>query len=290
MIRKTSLSILLAASLSFGGTAVWAAPAQKANLQSDQAFDNKIVKRIKEENIYNHIAELSKNPRVAGTPGEDAAVEYIKSQFESYGYDTEVQEFDIYSYTDASSIELSVDGMTFEPAPSNFEYGVNGAVTKELVYVGLGAPDDFEGKEGKDVDGKIALIERGTYPFAQKILNARKAGASAVIIYNHEAGVISGTLGEPNDDYVPSLLITQDQGLALKKRLVDNGETVIATLKVEGAKTEKAISHNVVATKKATQKSTNQLVLVGAHHDSVEESPGANDDASGTATVLELAR
>ena len=202
MIRKTSLSILLAASLSFGGTAVWAAPAQKANLQSDQAFDNKIVKRIKEENIYNHIAELSKNPRVAGTPGEDAAVKYIKRQFESYGYETEVQEFDIYSYTEASSIELSVDGMTFEPAPSNFEYGVNGAVTKELVYVGLGAPSDFE---GKDVDGKIALIERGIYPFAQKNLNATEAGASAVIIYNNEAGVISGTLGEPNDDYVPSL-------------------------------------------------------------------------------------
>ena len=64
----------------------------------------------------------------------------------------------------------------------------------------------------------------------------------------------------------------------------------MATLKVEGAKTNKAISHNVVATKEATQKSTNQLVLVGAHHDSVEGAPGANDDASGTATVLELAR
>ena len=146
MIRKTSLSILLAASLSFGGTAVWAAPAQKANLQSDQAFDNKIVKRIKEENIYNHIAELSKNPRVAGTPGEDAAVEYIKSQFESYGYETEVQEFDIYSYTAPSLIELSVDGMTFEPAPIDFEYGVNGEVTADLVYAGLGAPSDFEEK------------------------------------------------------------------------------------------------------------------------------------------------
>ena len=72
MIRKTSLSILLAASLTLGATTtVWAAPAPKANLQSDQAFDNKIVKRIKVENIYNHIAELSKNPRVAGTPGED---------------------------------------------------------------------------------------------------------------------------------------------------------------------------------------------------------------------------
>ncbi|USK87472.1 M28 family peptidase (plasmid) [Peribacillus asahii] len=284
LIRKTSLSILLAISLFFGTTAVWAAP--KANLQSNQAFDNKVVKRIKVENIYNHIAELSKNPRVAGTPGEEAAVEYIKGQFESYGYETEVQAFDIYSYTEPSLIELSVDGMTLESGPNGFTYGVNGEVTNELVYVGLGAEDDFE---EKDVEGKIALIERGTYSFAEKISNATKAGASAVIIYNNTDGVINGTLGEPNDDYVPSLAITQDQGLALKGRL-DKGEMVTATLKVEGAITDKATSQNVVATKEATQKSTNQLVLVGAHHDSVEGAPGANDDASGTATVLELAR
>jgi aminopeptidase YwaD len=284
LIRKTPLSILLAVSLFFGTTAVWAAP--KANLQSDQAFDNKIVKRIKVENIYNHIAELSKNPRVAGTPGEKAAVDYIKDQFESYGYKTELQAFDIYSYTEPSLIELRVDGMTFESGPSNFTYGINGEVTNELVYVGLGAPGDFE---GKDVEGKIALIERGTYSFTEKILNAAEAGAAAVIIYNNADGVINGTLGEPNDEYIPSLAITQGQGLALKERL-DKGETVTATLKVEGAKTDQATSHNVVATKEATQKSTGELVLVGAHHDSVEGAPGANDDASGTATVLELAR
>jgi aminopeptidase YwaD len=284
MRRKASLSLLLAASLFFGATAVWAAP--EANLQSDQAFDNKIVNRINVENIYNHIAELSKTPRVAGTLGEDRAVEYIKRQFESYGYETEVQPFDIYSYTEPSVIELSIDGMTFDPAPRDFTYDVNGAVTGELVYCGLGAPSDFE---GKNLKGKIALIQRGSYTFASKILNAAAAGASAVIIFNNSDGVINGTLGEPNDKYVPSLAITKVQGEALKSRL-DTGETMTATLKVEGASINKATSHNVVATKRATQKSTDQMVLVGAHHDSVDGAPGANDDASGTATVLELAR
>jgi len=286
-MRKRTLSILLAASLTLGATATSAAPltpvAKAGNLQSDQAFDNKIVKRIKVDNIYNHIAELSKNPRVAGTQGEYEAVEYIKRQFESYGYETEIQPFDIYSYTAPNLIELNVDGNVLES--SDFTYGVNGEVTSELVYVGLGALDDFE---GKDVSGKIALIERGEFSFAEKIENAKAAGASAVIIYNNTTGVINGTLGEPKD-YIPAVAITQDQGSALKERL-DKGETVNVTLKVEGAKTNKATSHNVVATKNATQKSTGQLVLVGAHHDSVDGAPGANDDASGTATVLELAR
>ncbi|WP_428912114.1 M28 family peptidase [Niallia sp. Krafla_26] len=284
MFKKTTLSILLAASLSVGATPAWAAP--KENLQSDQAFDNRIVKRIKVDNIYNHIVKLSENPRVAGTPGEDAAVEYIKSQFESYGYDTEVQPFEIYSYTAPSLIELKVDGMNFEQAPLDFSYGVNGEVTADLVDAGLGATSDFA---EKDVEGKIALIERGGFSFAEKILNASKAGAAGVIIYNNTDGVLNGTLGEPNDKYVPAVAITQEQGTELKERL-ENGETVTATLKIEGAETDKAISHNVVATKEATHKSTNQLILVGAHHDSVDGAPGANDDASGTATVLELAR
>lgn len=287
MKGKTLLSILLTASLSFGATAALAA--KETNLQSDQAFDNKIVKRIKPENIYNHIEKLSEAPRVAGTPGEYSAVQYIKGQFESYGYETELQPFDFYSYKEPNEIQLNVAGMIFEPAPMDFSYGVNGNVTSELVYAGLGGPDDFAGKDGEGVKGKIALIQRGTYSFAVKILNAAAAGASGVIIFNNADGVINGTLGDVNDNYVPAVAITKNQGLALKERL-DKGENVTATIKIEGSLITKATSHNVVATKKATQKSTGQLILVGAHHDSVEGAPGANDDASGTGTVLELAR
>lgn len=49
---------------------------------------------------------------------------------------------------------------------------------------------------------------------------------------------------------------------------------------------------NVIATKKPQNKNfdNGQIVIVGAHHDSVARGPGANDDASGTAAVLELAR
>lgn len=49
---------------------------------------------------------------------------------------------------------------------------------------------------------------------------------------------------------------------------------------------------NVIATKKPQNRNQDngQIVVVGAHHDSVARGPGANDDASGTAAVLELAR
>ncbi len=48
---------------------------------------------------------------------------------------------------------------------------------------------------------------------------------------------------------------------------------------------------NVIATKKPQRGHDNgQIVIVGAHHDSVANGPGANDDGTGTAAVLEIAR
>jgi Zn-dependent M28 family amino/carboxypeptidase len=46
---------------------------------------------------------------------------------------------------------------------------------------------------------------------------------------------------------------------------------------------------NVVATKRGTTR-PDEIVVVGGHYDSVPGSPGANDNASGTATTLEAAR
>ncbi|WP_404330982.1 S8 family serine peptidase [Mesobacillus maritimus] len=55
----------------------------------------------------------------------------------------------------------------------------------EFVDVGLGAPEDFV---GKDLTGKIALISRGGFAFVDKATNAKNAGAVGAIIYNNVAG------------------------------------------------------------------------------------------------------
>ncbi|MFV8826236.1 S8 family serine peptidase [Alkalihalobacterium sp. APHAB7] len=58
-------------------------------------------------------------------------------------------------------------------------------VELEFVHAGLGAVSDFE---GKDVEGKIALISRGEFAFVDKATNAKNAGAVGVILYNNVAG------------------------------------------------------------------------------------------------------
>ncbi|MDA6963131.1 hypothetical protein OSM87_26030, partial [Escherichia coli] len=48
----------------------------------------------------------------------------------------------------------------------------------ELVDVGLGAQEDYT---GKNVEGKIAFVQRGNFALADKIKFAKEHGAQAVI-------------------------------------------------------------------------------------------------------------
>ncbi|XKE59906.1 S8 family serine peptidase [Sutcliffiella horikoshii] len=89
----------------------------------------------------------------------------------------------------------------------------------EFVYVGLGAPQDFE---GKDLEGKIALIIRGAYPFVDKATAAKNAGAVGAIIYNNVAGEMPEVPGMD----VPTIMLTNEDGLKLQDELAAGNNTV----------------------------------------------------------------
>ncbi|MDF2038407.1 S8 family serine peptidase [Cytobacillus oceanisediminis] len=85
--------------------------------------------------------------------------------------------------------------------------------SKQIVYAGLGNAADFE---GKDLTGKIALIQRGEIAFADKVKHAKEAGADAVIIYNNADGEIQAYLGE-GTAFIPSFRMTKADGERLKE-------------------------------------------------------------------------
>ena len=87
----------------------------------------------------------------------------------------------------------------------------------------------------------------------------------------------------------PRLLLLMMKGRSLLN-LVKNSSHVNAAVKIEGARIEKAASQNLIATKHPTSEVNDDIILIGAHYDSVDKAPGASDNASGTAVVLELAR
>ncbi|WP_417264677.1 T9SS-dependent M36 family metallopeptidase [Brumimicrobium sp.] len=78
------------------------------------------------------------------------------------------------------------------------------------------------------LNGKIAVIRRGTCPFVDKVANAEAAGALAVIIVNNVGGTI--TMGGTDPGLgIPSLSVTMADGEALITE-IENGATVNATI------------------------------------------------------------
>lgn len=90
-----------------------------------------------------------------------------------------------------------------------------GEQTKDFQYefCGLGKTSDFE---GKDVTGKIALIERGELNFDAKVGNATSAGAIGALIFNSEKGGNKLFGMSLTDNKIPAMSITRSAGLELK--------------------------------------------------------------------------
>ncbi|MDM5331612.1 S8 family serine peptidase [Neobacillus sp. CF12] len=86
-----------------------------------------------------------------------------------------------------------------------------------IVFVGLGGENDYQDANGQPIDltGKVALVERGTYAFTEKVANAKKAGAAAVIIYNNIDGQIDNYLAQ-NINFIPAFRLTKADGERLK--------------------------------------------------------------------------
>jgi hypothetical protein len=133
-------------------------------------------------------------------------------------------------------------------------------------------------------------MQRGTCPFGLKATNAAAAGAVGSVIFNDggdagRLGVINGTLGEPVRTFpVVGATLALGQDLAGGVSTGSTGSTV--RLKVDCV-IETRTTYNVIA--ETPGGDPDQVVLVGAHIDSVPRGPGINDNGSGSAAILAVA-
>ena len=141
--------------------------------------------------------------------------------------------------------------------------------------------------------GAVALIQRGTCTFREKATNAKNAGAVGVVIFNEgnvdpdddRLGVIFGTLDPPQFDR-PVIGTTFAAGRDLYN-LLQSGADVRVNLSVT-AHVVPTQSANVIADTVGGR--ADRTVVVGAHLDSVDAGPGINDNGSGSAMLLDLAK
>ncbi|HFU4464683.1 TPA: S8 family serine peptidase [Streptococcus suis] len=84
----------------------------------------------------------------------------------------------------------------------------------DYVFVGIGNPEDFQ---GKDLNGKVALIQRGTISFDAKIAEAKKNGAVGAVIFNNidTGNDLSMAVTSREARSIPSIFIPKALGLEL---------------------------------------------------------------------------
>ena len=170
-------------------------------------------------------------------------------------------------------------------------------VNDNIVPLPVGQPDSTSNAGCEDADfagftGDIALIQRGTCFFSEKIANAVEAGAEAVIIFNEgnspeRSGIDFGQASFPQD--VPVIEMSAEAGAALVEYIEAEaaaGRQVTLTVTTSTV-SEVRESENVIA--QTTTGRTDRVVVSGAHLDSVIEGPGINDNGSGSAAQLEVA-
>ncbi len=238
-----------------------------------------VASLISGDQAYRHVLALAQDigSRPAGSDAERQAAQYMSQQLITYDYQTEEQQFTFGYYVETAALEvLAPAPLSLNPRPLRLSGG--GEVTAELVPAGLGRPQDFP-PEG--LKGRIALTERGDLSFSEKVTNAAAAGAAAVVIYNNVEGPFRGDLQEESP--IPALSLSQAEGRQLQA-LLEEGPLTVRLSVQSGQETE--TSQNIIA----RSPQDDCQVIVGAHYDSVAAGPGANDNASGSATLLEIAR
>ncbi|BBZ65590.1 lipoprotein aminopeptidase LpqL [Mycolicibacterium insubricum] len=259
-------------------------------IEAAEKFGRELQKKIDVDAMFAHlqklqdIADANHGTRAIGTPGYEASVDYVATTLRDKGFTVDTPEFEVrLSHSEPGTVHAG--DADFTARALKYSTGAPaGGLTVPLVAARTGdaarvcADSDLD---GLPVTGAALLVERGQCPFAEKAATAVKHGAVAVIVAdNVDEPEMTGTLGESTTITVPVVSVSKADGAALRAH---PGQV---TVKVD-ARVDTLKVRNVIA--QTSTGSTTDVVMAGAHLDSVPEGPGINDNGSGVAAVLETA-
>jgi hypothetical protein len=304
--------VTVAAVASLPGGAALAAPDQACDNRTNNTYA-KLLGCVTLEGVREHqaafqeIADANDDPfypgtRAAGTEGYANSVEYVAGLLRQAGYTVTLDPVQITFNFPAVLRQLT-------PVQATYETGVftgsgSGTVEGQVIPVDINLTPprastsgceaaDFAGIDWSG-DADIALVQRGTCFFGTKAFYAEQAGAEAVIIFNQgntpdREGLIvadatsvdppiPGAPG-PVTHGIPVVGASFADGVALSQL----GSTAFVRVLPPETRTD----YNVIAER--TGKNDDNVVMAGAHLDSVQAGPGINDNGSGSAALLETA-
>jgi Zn-dependent M28 family amino/carboxypeptidase len=303
--RGVAIVALAVAAMMPAGEAL-ATPAQKAcDTRANNTYP-KLLECVRLDQVRAHqaalqaIADANGGNRFSGTPGYDASVDYVVERLEAAGYDPVVQPFDYLAFEVVGPSALQqiapnpttyVEGTDFGVITQSDPGDVTANVTAVDLMLGLGNTSTSGCQEADWVGfpaGNIALLQRGMCTFEIKAELAAAAGAVGIVIFNQgdtadpsRQGIPAVTLTANNTSGIPVLGTTY----ALGVQLAGTSGLVMRVF----ANTLRQIlpTFNVIAEK--TGVNDDNVVMAGAHLDSVLDGPGIQDNGSGSAAILEAA-
>jgi len=272
----------------------------------------KLVDCVRKDDLWAHMVKFQQiadaNPgadghpsRNSGEPGYKASADYVADVMRAAGYNVTLQEYKFHYFSfigdplmreDSPTPHSFVVGTDFNPAqiagaPSALVQPAGG-----IVVPATPAPSSASGCAVSDfagfIPGNIALIQRGTCTFAQKVANAEAAGASAAVIFNEgnpgRTAVFNGSLS--GNETIPVLFTSYAVGTQLLGQYVP-GSAPMLTVDVKLIDDPNRSDWNVIADSKGGD--PNNILVVDAHLDAIYGA-GMLDNASGSAAILDIAQ
>jgi Zn-dependent M28 family amino/carboxypeptidase len=306
LVLSVSVAALFSVALLPGHAA--AAKSDRCEKRANNTY-KKLLRCVTLEGVREHqkafqrIADNNDDPfypgtRAAGTEGYSDSVKYVARKLKRAGYKVKLDPVDFEFNFPATLRQLT-------PVQAEYETGVftgsgSGTVEGQVIPVDINLtpprasssgcePADFAGIDWSG-PADIALIQRGTCNFGRKAMNAEQAGAEAVIIFNQgdtpdrEALIVADASTLEDGTTVSHNIPVVGASFADGEALAQPGSTAF----VEVVPPETRTDYNVIAEKRG--KNDDNVVMAGAHLDSVIEGPGINDNGSGSAALLETAQ
>ncbi|MHC2997858.1 M28 family metallopeptidase [Microbacterium sp. HJ5] len=278
-------------------SAATAAPAAKCDNRNNNTV-SKLLQCVTAEGALEHleafqaIADANGGNRAADTSGYEDSVAYVVETMEAAGWEVSIDEFDY--IVPVPKIQQLTPAAATHPAGFFSTGSGEGTVTGPVIPVDLSLANPAASTSGctaSDFSGldftggmDIALIQRGGCQFGVKARNAQNAGAEAVIIMNigtaGNEGIITNVtlIGENTENLAIPVVNTS---FAAGTALAQPGSTATVSMFLENRPQK-----NVIAELPGIN--DDNVVMAGAHLDSVPAGPGINDNGSGSAALLEL--
>ncbi len=279
---------------------------QRKAIAEQQKADQVII-----SNLKNHVQFLSDDKaegRSAGSKGEALAMDYISNQFKSIGLQPKgtngyIQEFSIeegkqiepstFLSIDGTRLELNKDYMPLAYSATKSVSGMPAMALRER-----GVPWFVDVKEWLDINGSKPGYNINS-DIQKEATRAAAKGATALFVYNSTNR--QDSISFDNKDKTPSspIPVIYIMPSGYKKHFPDHSQVLDIELNVafrEGSRK----GHNVIG---YIDNGAPSAIVIGAHYDHLgmgEDANtldtgklirhGADDNASGTALLIELAK